>query len=191
MTSILHNKGVKHGFDVEDDKAAVIVPRAIQSARDLLKHDKVMLPGNIHLYDLLSQSGLVKADNAGRCVRKIKISGKYGPVELSALTFATETIVPKPDDSDPAKATLQDPARRIEAHHGSRGRADIEDNRGPVRLEGAEDHKNSSQGRKLRFEPTHKAARPTAQPLPLSDRGVADLPPLGATRKLTKITNVN
>jgi hypothetical protein len=95
MTSTLHNKGVKHGFDVEDDKAAVIVPRAIQSARDLLKHDKVMLPGNIHLYDLLSQSGLVKADNAGRCVRKIKISGKYGPVELSALTFATETIVPK------------------------------------------------------------------------------------------------
>ena len=80
MTSTLHNKGVKHGFDVEDDKAAVIVPRAIQSARDLLKHDKVMLPGNIHLYDLLSQSGLVKADNAGRCVRKIKISGKYGPV---------------------------------------------------------------------------------------------------------------
>jgi hypothetical protein len=80
---------------VEDDKAAVIVPRAIQSARDLLKHDKVTLPGNIHLYDLLSQSGLVEADNAGRCVRKIRISGKHGPVELSALIFATETIVPK------------------------------------------------------------------------------------------------
>ena len=80
---------------VEDDKAAVIVPRAIQSARDLLKHDKVTLPGNIHLYDLLSQSGLVEADNAGRCVRKIRISGKHGPVELSALIFATETIMPK------------------------------------------------------------------------------------------------
>lgn len=80
---------------VADDKAAVVVPLAIQSARDLLKKDKVMLPGNIHLYDLLSQSGLVEADSAGRCVRKIRISGKHGPVELSALIFATETVVPK------------------------------------------------------------------------------------------------
>jgi hypothetical protein len=80
---------------VADDKAAVVVPLAIQSARDLLKQDKVMLPGNIHLYDLLSQSGLVEADSAGRCVRKIRISGKHGPVELSALIFATETVVPK------------------------------------------------------------------------------------------------
>lgn len=80
---------------VADKKAAVVVPLAIQSARDLLKQDKVMLPGNIHLYDLLSQSGLVEADSAGRCVRKIRISGKHGPVELSALIFATETVVPK------------------------------------------------------------------------------------------------
>ena len=54
-----------------------------------------MLPGNIHLYDLLSQSGLVEADSAGRCVRKIRILGKHGPVELSALIFATQTVVPK------------------------------------------------------------------------------------------------
>jgi Putative helicase len=80
---------------VAGDKAAVIVPLAIQSARDLLKQDRVMLPGNIHLYDLLSQSGLVETDSAGRCLRKIRISGKHGPVELSALIFATETIVPK------------------------------------------------------------------------------------------------
>lgn len=80
---------------VAGEKAAVVVPLAIQSARDLLKQDKVMLPGNIHLYDLLSQSGLVEADSAGRCVRKIRISGKHGPVELSALIFATETILPK------------------------------------------------------------------------------------------------
>lgn len=80
---------------VAGDKVAVIVPLAIQSARDLLKQDRVMLPGNIHLYDLLSQSGLVETDSAGRCVRKIRISGKHGPVELSALIFATETIVPK------------------------------------------------------------------------------------------------
>jgi len=80
---------------VAGEKAAVVVPVAIQSARDLLKQDKVMLPGNIHLYHLLSQSGLVEADSAGRCVRKIRISGKHGPVELSALIFATETIVPK------------------------------------------------------------------------------------------------
>jgi hypothetical protein len=80
---------------VAGDKAAVIVPLAVQSARDLLKQEQVMLPGNIHLYDLLSQSGLVEADSAGRCVRKIRISGKHGPVELSALIFAAETIVPK------------------------------------------------------------------------------------------------
>lgn len=80
---------------VADDKAAVVVPLALQSARDLLKQDKVTLPGNIHLYDLLSQSGLVEADSAGRCVRKIRIPGKHGPVELSALIFATETVVPK------------------------------------------------------------------------------------------------
>jgi len=80
---------------VDGDKAAVIVPLAIQSARDLLKKDKVVLPGNIHLYDLLSQSGLVEANSAGRCVRKIRISGRHGPVELSALIFATETVVPK------------------------------------------------------------------------------------------------
>jgi Putative helicase len=80
---------------VAGEKAAVVVPLAIQSARDLLKQDKVMLPGNIHLYDLLSQSGLVEADSEGRCVRKIRISGKHGPVELSALIFATETVVPK------------------------------------------------------------------------------------------------
>jgi hypothetical protein len=80
---------------VAGDKAAVIVPLAIQSARDLLKQDRVTLPGNIHLYDLLSQSGLVERDSAGRCVQKIRISAKHGPVELSALIFATETIVPK------------------------------------------------------------------------------------------------
>ena len=80
---------------VAGDKAAVIVPLAIQSARDLLKQDRVMLPGNIHLYHLLSQSGLAETDSTGRCVRKIRISGKHGPVELSALIFATETIVPK------------------------------------------------------------------------------------------------
>ena len=80
---------------VAGDKAAVVVPLAIQSARDLLKQDKVMLPGNIHLYDLLSQSGLAEADSAGRCVRKIRIPGKHGPVELSALIFATDTVVPK------------------------------------------------------------------------------------------------
>jgi hypothetical protein len=38
---------------------------------------------------------LVETDSAGRCVRKIRISGKHGPVELSALIFAAETIVPK------------------------------------------------------------------------------------------------
>lgn len=80
---------------VAGEKAAVVVPLAIQAARDLLKQDRIKLPGNIHLYDLLSQSGLVETDTAGRCVRKIRIPGKDGPVELSALILATETVVPK------------------------------------------------------------------------------------------------
>ena len=80
---------------VKDGKAAVIVPLAIQLTRELLKREKVTLPGNIHLFDLLSQSRLVEADEAGRCVRTIKVPGKNGPVELSALIFAAKTIVPK------------------------------------------------------------------------------------------------
>ena len=73
----------------------MVVPVAIQLARDLLKQEKIMLPGNIHLYDLLSQSGLVETGSAGRCVHTIKVLGKHGPVELRALIFATDTIVPK------------------------------------------------------------------------------------------------
>lgn len=80
---------------VKGDQAAVIVPLAIQLARDLLKREKVRLPGNIHLYDLLRQAKLVDANEAGHCVRRIKVPGKNGPVELSALIFAAETIVPK------------------------------------------------------------------------------------------------
>jgi hypothetical protein len=80
---------------VTGDKAAVVVPLAIQLARDLLKEERVTLPGNIHLYDLLRQARLVEADDAGQCVRRIKVPGKHGPVELSALIFATDTIVPK------------------------------------------------------------------------------------------------
>ena len=80
---------------VTGDKAAVVVPLAIQLARDLLKQEKVMLPGNIHLYDLLRQARMVEASEQGQCVRRIKVPGKNGPVELSALIFATDTIVPK------------------------------------------------------------------------------------------------
>jgi Putative helicase len=80
---------------VAGNKAAVVVPAAIQLARDFLKQENVTLPGNIHLYDLLSQSRLVEADEGGRCVRRIKVRGWHGPVELSALIFTTETIVPK------------------------------------------------------------------------------------------------
>jgi hypothetical protein len=80
---------------VMGEKTAVVVPIAVNLARDLLKREKVMLPGNIHLYDLLRQAQLVEADNAGHCVRKIRVGGKQGTVELSALIFATETIVPK------------------------------------------------------------------------------------------------
>ena len=92
---------------VAGKKAAVVVPVAIQLARDLLKQEKIMLPGNIHLYDLLSQSGLVETGSAGRCVHTIKVLGKHGPVELRALIFATDTIVPMPSRSLPTRAPMR------------------------------------------------------------------------------------
>jgi hypothetical protein len=80
---------------VMGDRTAVVVPVAVNLARDYLKGQKIALPPNTCLYDMLRQANLVEADRAGHCVRKIKVPGKFGTIELSALIFPTDKIVPK------------------------------------------------------------------------------------------------
>jgi hypothetical protein len=77
------------------EKTAVVVTVAVNLARDHLKRQKIVLPSNTHLYDMLRQSNLVEADSSGHCVRKIRIPGKFGTIQLSALIFPTEEVVPK------------------------------------------------------------------------------------------------
>jgi hypothetical protein len=80
---------------VTGDKAAVVIPRALSAARDFLKQeDRIRLPSNHHLYDLLAQAEVVEADENRQCVKRIRVPGKRGPVELYALIFATNTIIP-------------------------------------------------------------------------------------------------
>jgi hypothetical protein len=76
-------------------KAAVVVPRSLSAARGYLKEDKITLPSNHHLYDLLAQAEVVEADENGQCVKRIRVQGKRGPVELYGLLFATNTIIPQ------------------------------------------------------------------------------------------------
>jgi hypothetical protein len=81
---------------VTGDKAAVVIPRSLSTARYFLKReDKVKLPSNHHLYDLLAQAEVVEADENRQCVKRIRVRGKHGPVELHALIFATNTIIPQ------------------------------------------------------------------------------------------------
>jgi DNA relaxase TraI-like protein len=80
---------------VSDDKAAVVVPLALDLARDRLRERKVVLPPNIHFYNMLRNANLVEADKSGHCVRKIKVQGKQGNISLSALIFPTDKVVPK------------------------------------------------------------------------------------------------
>ena len=81
---------------VAGDRAAVVIPRSLSAARDFLKHeDKITLPSNHHLYDLLVQAEVVEADEKRQCVKRIRVTGKRGPVELYALIFATNTIIPQ------------------------------------------------------------------------------------------------
>jgi hypothetical protein len=70
-------------------------PRSLSAARGHLKEDKITLPSNHHLYDLLAQAEVVEADENGQCVKRIRVPGKRGPVELYALLFATNTIIPQ------------------------------------------------------------------------------------------------
>ena len=81
---------------VTGDKAAVVIPRSLSAARDFLKReDKIRPPSNHHLYDLLAQAEVVEADENRQCVKRIRVPGKHGPVELYALIFATNTIIPQ------------------------------------------------------------------------------------------------
>ena len=81
---------------VTGDKAVVVVPLSISVARDFLKREeKIKLPSNHRLYDLLAQAKVVEADENRQCVKKIRVPGKRGRVELHALIFATDTIIPE------------------------------------------------------------------------------------------------
>jgi hypothetical protein len=81
---------------VMGDSAAVVVPRSLSAARYFLKQeDRIKLPSNHHLYDLLAQAEVVEADENRQCVKRIRVPGKRGSVELYALIFATSTIIPQ------------------------------------------------------------------------------------------------
>jgi Putative helicase len=81
---------------VTGDSAAVVVPRSLSAARYFLKQeDRIKLPSNHHLYDLLAQAEVVEADENRQCVKRIRVPGKRGRVELYALIFATNTIIPQ------------------------------------------------------------------------------------------------
>ena len=80
---------------VAGEKTAVVVPLSVNLARDRLKARKIVLPPNTYLYDMLRNAHLVEADDAGRCVRRIRVPGKQGNVSLSALIFPTEKVVPR------------------------------------------------------------------------------------------------
>ena len=80
---------------VTGDAAAIVVPRSIGAVRHYLKQEKIRLPSNHCLYDLLAQAGVVRADEDRQCVNRIRVPGKHGPVELSAVIFNRETIIPR------------------------------------------------------------------------------------------------
>jgi Putative helicase len=92
---------------VTGDEAAVVVPRSILAARHYLKQEKITLPPNHCLYDLLAQAEVVQADGDRQCVKRIRVPGKHGPVELSAVVFHQETIIPQQILPTLAKVTFE------------------------------------------------------------------------------------
>ncbi len=80
---------------VTGDQTAIVVPRCIGAVRHYLKQEKIKLPNNHCLYDLLAQAEVVQADGDRQCVKKIRVPGKHGPVELSALIFQQSMIIPQ------------------------------------------------------------------------------------------------
>jgi hypothetical protein len=72
------------------------VPLSISVSRDFLKRENnVRLPSNHRLYDLLAQAEVVEADGHHQCVKRIRVPGKRGPVELSAVIFNQDTVIPQ------------------------------------------------------------------------------------------------
>jgi Putative helicase len=92
---------------VTGDHAATVVPRSITTARHYLKEEKITLPSNHCLYDLLAQAEVVQADGDRQCVKRIRVPGKHGPVELSAVVFHQETIIPQQILPTLAKVTFE------------------------------------------------------------------------------------
>lgn len=80
---------------VTGDEASIVVPRCIGAVRHYLKEEKTRLPSNHCLYDLLAQAEVVRADGDRQCVKRIRVPGKHGPVELSAVIFNQKTIIPQ------------------------------------------------------------------------------------------------
>lgn len=80
---------------VTGHKAAVVIPISLSAARSFLKQDEIKLPSNHRLYDLLAQAEVVEADKDRQCVKRIRVPGKRGLVELYALIFTTNTIIPQ------------------------------------------------------------------------------------------------
>jgi hypothetical protein len=80
---------------VTGNHAAIVVPRCIGAVRHHLKQEKIRLPNNHCLYDLLAQAEVVQADENCQCVKRIRVPGKHGPVELSAVVFKQRTIIPQ------------------------------------------------------------------------------------------------
>jgi hypothetical protein len=80
---------------VTGDKAAVVVPLPVFVAREFLRRENIKPPPNHRLYDLLAQAEVVEANEDRQCVRRIKVPGTHDQIELSALIFDRDTIVPK------------------------------------------------------------------------------------------------
>ncbi len=81
---------------VTGDKAAVVVPISISACRDFLKRENsIRLPCNHRLYDLLAQAGVVEADENRQCVKRIRVPGKRGLIELYTLIFNQDAIIPQ------------------------------------------------------------------------------------------------
>ncbi len=81
---------------VTGDKTAAVVPRSISAVRHYLKQENnLRLPSNHCLYDLLAQAEVVEADKDRQCVKRIRVPGKHGAVELSAVIFKQDTIIPQ------------------------------------------------------------------------------------------------
>jgi len=126
---------------VTGDKAAVVIPLTVLVAREFLKRESFKLPSNHRLYDLLAQAEVVEADGNRQCVKRIRVPGKRGPAELSALIFNQDTIIPHGILPTLPKVTFEvvpEEPRHAEQDRW-RGRGNTNARSTPPRLEGVKD----------------------------------------------------